>query len=180
MHNLKSQAGVDYLTSYGFVILFIAIAAYVVLQLGVLNYRVEPEFCNPSPYLNCVSYTINTIGAMTVIISQSTGGIMDIHGAACSSAINTTGNNPEFGNVNVVPYSDTNNYYPNAQFSNTIVLYSDTEEEFSLYCYNANGLASSNLGNVFTGYLWLNYTYSELPPTSNDIWEVASMSMKYT
>ena len=115
MRDLRSQAGVDYLTSYGFVILFIAIAAYVVLQLGVLNYRIEPEFCNPSPYINCASYTINTIGAMTVIMSQSTGGVMDINGAACSSAINSTGNNPEFGNVNVVHYTATNGYYPSAQ-----------------------------------------------------------------
>lgn len=179
MRDLKSQAGVDYITSYGFVILFIAIAAYVVLQLGVINYRVEPEYCNPSPYINCVAYTINTIGAMTLIMSQSTGGIMDINGAACSSAINSTGNNPEFGNVNVVHYTATNNYYPNAQFSNSVVLYPGKEVELTLYCYNAGGVANSNLGDVFTGYLWLNYTYSELPPTSNDIWEVASVSIKY-
>lgn len=178
--HFRSQAAIDFITSYGFAILFITIAIYVVFQIGIINYRIVPEHCYSIPSINCVSYAINTTGGLTMVISQNTGGTMKITGAGCSSLQNNSGNGPAYGNVKMKDYSNNPKVYPNTEFSNTLIVYPNSKVAIFAYCYNQKGIAAGPLGDIYNGYVWINYTYSQLPSNAIYIVDIASLSMKYT
>lgn len=181
---VRSQAAIDFISSYGFALLIIAISIYAVLQLGVFNYSASPPYCYPETPFSCVAYSMNTIGTLTIAISQSSGGILRITGAACATVTNTTRVGPRYGNVNVLPYLATNtpsSAYPNNNLMGGVVLYPGSTLLLYVNCYSGNlGLASSSIGSTFTGYLWLNYTFSGLPSTYHAVGRAASINVKYT
>jgi hypothetical protein len=185
MHNRgRSQAAIDFISSYGFALLIITIAVYVVFQLGVFNYSASPQYCYPEQPFNCIAYSINTSGSLTMFISQSSGGILTITGAACSTTPNTTKVGPLYGNVNINPDSGVANtpYYPNNKFpSGGVTIPSGSSALLYVNCYGGNiGKATSAIGNTFTGYLWLRYTFSGLPSTYNYVSRAASLNIKYS
>ncbi len=177
---MKSQAAIDFITSYGFAILFITIAIYVVFQLGIINYRIVPEHCYSIPSINCVSYAINTTGGLTMVISQNTGGTMDITGAGCASLQSNSGNGPAYGNVKMKDYANDPSVYPNNEFSNTLIVYPNSKVVLFVYCYNQKGIAAGDLGGIYNGYVWINYTYSQLPSNEIYVVNIASLALKYT
>ncbi|MGC8622468.1 MAG: hypothetical protein ACP5SJ_02990 [Candidatus Micrarchaeia archaeon] len=175
----RSQAALDFMVSYGIAIMIITIALYIIFSLGVFNPKLASQQCTPSPSFICLSYSINKTSSFSIILSQSTGGTMYITGVACSSAVNSTSNIPAYGNVHVLPYSLAPQYYPNNALQNGAYLYSDNETLLQVFCYNSKGKAASSLGYTFTGYLWINYTFSNLPSV-HYISKVASFTASYT
>ncbi len=176
----RGQEALDFLLSYGVAILIIAIAIYVVTQLGAFNPNIVPVSCTPSPGFACIAYAVNTSGTLIITISQATGGTMSIVGAACSSSVNATGNKPAYGNIGVLPWSSAPSYYPLGVASNVITSYSGGAILIEAKCYDGAGVASGNLGNVFTGYIWLNYTISDLPSSIYHVVNIATFTAKYT
>ncbi len=177
--NARSQAALDFMISYGIAIMIITVVLYVIFSLGVFNPKLASIQCTPSPSFICVSYSVNTSSSLSMIISQSTGGTMYITGVACSSAMNSTSNLPAYGNVHVLPYSSAPQYYPNNALQNGIYLYSDNETSLQAFCYNTKGKATNSLGYTFTGYIWINYTFSNLPAV-HYVSNVASFTASYT
>ncbi|MDE1868712.1 MAG: hypothetical protein KGH60_01980 [Candidatus Micrarchaeota archaeon] len=188
LHN-KAQASIDFMVAYGIALLVIAIALSVVVQLGLFNVRLAPTTCNPAPGFQCTAATMNTMGVLTIAFSQATGGTLTINGAGCSSAANATRDYPAYGNVNLLPYTKAPQYYPaivpfntpfNSPPANSISLSSSGSGLITVYCYTHFGKATSQLGNSFSGILWLNYTISDLPSNLNNVQEMASFTAKYT
>ncbi len=179
MMGLKLQAAVDFLMSYGIALIIIVIAVAVIYKVGVLNPTTAPVMCVPSPGFACGIAAINTTGSLSIALSQATGGPIIVKGIACSSAVNGTTNNPAFGNIFVTANSlyYPANAYPNNQLVNGITLYSGSSYTFQTNCYNNLGIASGKLGNVFVGYIWLNYT---IPSYQQTVQQVAMISLKYT
>ena len=179
MMGLKLQAAVDFLMSYGIALIIIIIAVAVIYKVGVLNPTAAPVMCLPSPGFACGLFAINRTGSLSIYLSQATGGPITVHGIACSSAINGSSNNPAFGNIYVTANSAYYPYnaYPNNALLNGITIYSGSGYNFKANCYNNAGIASGALGNVFTGYIWLNYT---IPGYASTTQKVASISLKYT
>ncbi len=177
MGGKRAQAAIDFMTSYGVALLIIAIALYVIYSVGFLGPNVSTNTCTPEPGFSCGFFLLNTTGALTMRLSQATGGMIIIHGAACSSAINTTGSNPEYGNVHV---TNASAYYPSS--TNTITLgkginfYSGSTQTINVTCYGSSGVASGTLGSSFFGYVWLNYT---VPGYGTVVQEVAILSARY-
>lgn len=176
MRERRAQASIDMLVAYGIAILIVSIALYVVLQLGVFNTRLAPTYCNSAPDFACASYSINTAGALTVVFSQSTGATMNVTGAACSTQPSTNSSEPKYGNIAVVP---SGQFYPSGQW-NSIIVYSSNNTRISVNCYGPSGLAKGQLGNGFTGFVWINYTVSSLPANYHSLQQMASISAKYT
>ncbi len=85
----RAQVSIDLLVSYGIAILVITIALYTVLQLGIFNSRLAPEYCNATPSFSCDGVALTDNGVLTVIFSQTTGGTMYITGASCSGTQNS-------------------------------------------------------------------------------------------
>lgn len=172
----RVQAAVDFLISYGMALLVIAIAVQIIYSLGVLNTSLIPTSCSGFTGFSCGPYFISSAtGAMTITLSQATGGPITVRGISCSTQRNATGDKPKFGNI----YA-TNNavFYPVGDNPGGNVIYSGGTYTFILNCYNPYGLvATGSLGRVFYGYLWMNYTIAGY---GNLEQEVAIISAKYT
>lgn len=180
--SIRSQAAIDFLTSYGFAILVIGIAVYAVLQLGIFNYSAAPQYCYSQSPFSCIAYSVNTIGAMAIVLSQSSGGVMTVNGIACSGTPNTSITGPFFGNVRVQSQASAPSYYPGANTLGAgITMLPGAQYVFYVNCYSSRfGPAHASIGSTFTGYVWVRYSFSGLPSTYNNIVRAASFSTKYT
>jgi hypothetical protein len=184
MHcNIKSrrqQAALDFMMSYGIVLLVLAIAIYVIFELGIFNPKLVPSYCTPAPNFACGSYTMSSNGVFTFVLSQSLGATLKIKSIACSSAINATGNGPAYGNVHVLSYSAVPQFYPTNDFKNGVIMGGDQPKEISVLCYNSGGTANGTLGDTYIGYVWINYTYPNLPSNFYVIQQAVQFSSVYT
>ncbi len=176
----RLQASLDMMVSYGIALLIIAIALYVVVTIGFPSTKSVTSDCIASPGFSCTTYTIAPNGTAIFVISQSTGGTLTINGVACASAPNATGNGPAYGNLGIQSPSEVPVFYPYG-VPNSIVMYSGSANTLETNCYiGPDKLASGGLGDSFTGYLWLNYTFSGLPNNINNVQQVASFTTKFT
>ncbi len=169
----RGQAALDFLISYGFVILVIGVAIAVLIVFQLNGTYTETDYCNPSPGFSCGYYFINTSGEFSVQIAQVSGASMVINGIACSTEINATGNGPEYGNVRV--NGSASFYPPGGMGSGT--LYSGKAQTFNMYCYRSGGTNKGLYGNGAAGYVWMNYT---LPGYKSEVIMIASFNTKYT
>jgi hypothetical protein len=176
----KAQAAMDMLISYGIVILIISIALYVVLQLGVFNNRLAPTYCNAASSFSCINYAIAPSGNLTLVLSQSTTASINITGIACNTEANTVSAGPEYGNVGVWNYTKDPTAYPTNQLKNLLTVYPSTNVRVNVYCYSGGAIATSGLGHTYTGYVWLNYTISDLPSNFHNVQQVISFATKYS
>jgi hypothetical protein len=164
----KSQVAVDFLVSYGIAILIVTVSIYVVLRLGVFGGTLTPSSCNPAPGFGCTDVALSQNGLMIMVFSQATGGAITINGAACSTAINTTGNGPLYGNTKVQASSQFSSGYSGGSFS-PITMYSGTSASIQIVCFSSSGggigggVQTSTIGSTQTDYVWLNYTTTGLP-----------------
>ncbi|MCL4388471.1 MAG: hypothetical protein M1564_00070 [Candidatus Marsarchaeota archaeon] len=174
------QASLDMMVSYGIALLIIAIALYVVITVGFFNTKSVTSDCIASPGFACTTYTIAPNGTAVFVISQSTGGTLTINGVACATSPNPNGNGPAYGNLGVQSPSQVPVFYPYG-VPDSIVMYSGSANTIETNCYiGPDKLASGGLGDSFTGYLWLNYTFSGLPSNINNVEQVASFTTKFT
>lgn len=165
--------------SYGMALIIVSIAVYVIVSSGLFTPYISPDTCTPTPGFLCVSFIVNTNGTMNMRLSQLTGTDIEIHGVACSTAVNNTNASlPAYGNIYVVPYSAMTSAYPSNALASPMSMQSDSSNTLQSYCYSNRGYATSKLGNMFTGYVWLNYTVAGL--TKTNIVRVASVTSKYT
>lgn len=180
MHRKGGQAAIDFMVAYGFAILVISIVIYVVLQLAIYQPGLTPESCTGAPGFTCTSYTLSTNGMLSIQLAQAQGGTLNITGAACSSAVNSSGNRPAYGNIGILGYSVVPQFYPSNAMANGMVVYSDVNFIVEVYCYNPTGLTGPSYGSTFNGYLWLNYTNTALPASMRSKPIVAQFTIRYT
>ncbi len=174
----KAQAAIDFMTSYGVVILVIAVALTIILGLNALNIQPGPSYCNTTQSFSCGGYVITTNGVFTFTLSQSVGGYINVTGIACSTAINSTGNAPRYGNIGVTGASK---YYPTNGFTKGTILFGNALKKFSIYCYGPTNVpANGILGNQFIGYVWMNYTNPQLPAGYSVVQQALTFSTEYT
>lgn len=155
----RAQAGIDFIVSYGFALVVIAIAIFILLKSNVLGASVYPEACYPAPSFLCVSDILFTNGTINIVFAQATGGTMDVLGIACSTAVNSLGDYPAYGNINVVSYTGMPSTYPNNAFQYGETVYSDnTSNAIEVNCYGPSGIINMAPGSPVGGYVWINYT----------------------
>jgi len=136
---IRAQSAMEYLATYGWALLLIAVALAVLLYYGVVN----PSFfvgqqCFLPAGLTCAILGMNTNGMILVNIYQSLGPSINITAIGCSSA-------PSFANIP-------------AYTGNQIVLHSGSNKTFQVQCYSGSSALSSSIGSAFMGYLLINYT----------------------
>lgn len=177
----NAQTALDFIISYAVIILVVTIAIYAVLQLGVFSPAIAPSYCNAAPGFSCTAYSMYTNGTFAFVLTQSLGGTIKITSLGCSSQLNGTSGGPAFGNVQMTNQNPSINY-PTNGFSTGALLLSNRPMEMSVYCFSSPGNipAKGSLGSTFTGYLFMNYTYSGLPSSYHTIQQVLSFSVSYT
>ena len=176
---IKAQAAVDFLMSYGIALIIILIAVSVIYKVSVTTPVLANPTCATVPGFACEAFALNRSGVLTMQLSQATGGTIIIRGVACSSTPNSIGNNPAYGNVwvtNQLSVSGQNFYTTGNAPLNGITVYSGESNTMFFYCYQSLGIAAGRLGNGFTGYVWLNYT---IPNYGNITEQVATLSLRY-
>lgn len=167
--SLRQQAAIDFMVSYGIAILVLVIAVYVILRLGVFSSGLAQPACTSGPPFTCGDFVFSHNGLLIFVLTQATGGTLNITGVACSSGVNVIGNLPQYGNVNVLSNSIAPQYYPNNALAYGLTLYSDSSAQISVNCYSGGGISTSDLGTAYTGYVWLNYTYTGLPSSYHTV-----------
>jgi hypothetical protein len=161
----RQQAAVDFLVSYGIAILLVAISIYVVTSLGIFGNSLAQPGCATAGSFSCGAFALNANGLLTFTLTQVVSSSVNVIGVACSSGINVTGDAPEYGNVKILSYSAAPQFYPTNEFQNGLMLYGDQPATITANCYGSGGISSQNLGQPYTGYVWLNYTSAGLPGT---------------
>ncbi len=93
----KLQSAMEYLMTYGWAILIIAVVLGILFLLGVFNgTALLGNHCLTEVGFSCQSATFGTSGMLNMTIGQGTGQTIYIHALACSSSASSTGY-PQYG-----------------------------------------------------------------------------------
>ena len=141
----RLQAALEYLTTYGWAILIIAIAIAALFALGVFNAQgFVGQQCAISGGFACLSYSMAANGMLSIGISQSTISPIDVNGVGCYMA----SNNMEL----VAPYNPP---------TNEIHLQIGSNYTFNAQCYNYDGSEfSGKVGDIYSGSIAVSYINS--------------------
>ena len=135
----KMQSAMEYLTTYGWAILVIAIVLALLYELGLFS---------PSTYVHtscvleadfgCLSSAMATNGLLTINIQQSTEGTINVTSIGCNEQPSTS-HMVAFSPPYTVPIGGN--------------------QTFQVQCYvNNTAPYSGNIGDLYTGYIEMNYT----------------------
>ena len=156
-HVLKLQSAMEYLMTYGWAILIIAVVLGALFSLGVFG-NLLGNHCVTTPGWSCISATLSSsTGVLTMSIGQATGSTIYIQGAACATTASSSGF-PAFGAVGVGTYGAPT--VGGAAISASAPATVTNGQTFTLAvpCYTSSSAPSYTLGQAFTGFVWLNYT----------------------
>ncbi len=163
----------EYLMTYGWAILIIAIVVGVLFALGLFNgSAATPNGCSPQPGFTC-SNPIYTPNGITATISQDSGqNYYDafVFVASESENIGPGGLPVNFSESNTVNMTPIGTIPP----SGTVT--------FNFNHTAAGGIPTANIpvGTEFTGYIWIAYCLSPVCPTPTNFAKVGSISAKET
>jgi hypothetical protein len=140
---IKSQSAIEYLTTYGWAILIIAIVLIALFNLGLFN---------PSSFVSTTCTFPAQFGCLSAILTSSSGILNITLQQATQSNINVTA----IGCNNLDTIS--NMITPNDPPSNQVTLTIGGSSSFSVQCYQNGTAVSVTPGSVFKGYVLVNYT----------------------
>ncbi len=186
---ILGQSAMEYLMTYGWAILIIAIVLGVLYYLGVFSPAVIGPACTGSaPYVCENPLTLSTSGTVTFTMGQASGSTQYNIGLSCA-ATSTSSGLPYSSVGNVFWYPASNGFISSTanQISPSLSLSSGEEQSMSgLPCYDSKGvpIGSIPIGTGFTGYIWYNYTTgSGTAVVGTNPWitsRIASISIKAT
>jgi len=149
----RIQSAMEYLMTYGWAILIIAVVLGALYQLGIFNSSGTgaSNACLTAPGFICQNPILNTTGWLAIKFGQIGTGAITITNTACT----------------------TNTTAPTATQSTYIILTSGQTSAIPFSC----PLSSNAIGTSFKGYLWLTYSTAS---TSGIIDRIAVVSTKIT
>jgi hypothetical protein len=147
----KLQSAVEYLMTYGWSILILAVALSALYMLGVLNpSSFAGQQCSLQAGLSCTVVGLTTAGLLTINLIQTTSSQINITAIGCNS--NSIAQN-------IQQYSA----------ANQIALQPDANMTLTVQCWAGSSPLSAPLGSAFLGYLVINYneTYTGFPHSAS-------------
>ncbi len=139
---VKAQSAMEYLMTYGWAILIIGIALAALFELGLFNPSTYvPNLCTLPSGLSCSFTSLSTNGVVQIQIGDSLHDPINITAIGCNT--NKTLNNMQ------APYNPP---------SNQIYLSPGTTQVINVQCYSGPSEYSGRVGDLFKGYISLNYT----------------------
>ncbi len=135
---MKLQSAIEYITTYGWAILVLAIVLSALYMLGVFNNdSFAPNVCSFPANIGCVTAELFSTGNLIINIEQSTQNPINITAIGC--------------NTNGTP-SGMNIIKPQ------IYLQIGANQTFKIPCYESNVIFTGGPGTLYTGYVIINYT----------------------
>jgi hypothetical protein len=179
--SLKAQSAMEYLMTYGWALLIMAIVLVALFGMGVFTTsNLLGSSCTAAPGYVCKGMSLSPNGNLTFTFGYSGGiPIYNVQFACTSLSTPSGGPNPltsfnsitVFGNT-ILPTNTGNTLQPQQTLLISL-----------LPCYNsrATPVGAQQLGTPFTGYLWLNYTYVNSPAgTTQNPWLTAKAAIIVT
>ncbi len=179
LRKAKGQAALDFMVSYGIALIIIAVAIYIVFSRGIFNAQLIPPHCYPSAGFVCAAYSLSYCGILTLNVSQAIAPAINITSIACSSSANATGNKPATGNVNLLSYKNAAQFYPSNALKGGFILYGSSPARLQVYCYQGNGQLATGSSSIYSGIVWINYTYPSAPGV-HSVSEIVTFAAQHT
>ncbi len=133
---MRSQSAIEYLVTYGWALLIIAIALIAITAFGLFNPgSFVGNSCVLPNGLSCKSAILSSNGMLTINIGQETSSPIKITEVSCNS--NQTAYDGISASVNI-------NINGNATFTP--------------FCYYAGNQFNGKIGQVYHGFVIVNYT----------------------
>ena len=133
----KSQSAMEYLMTYGWAILIVAVVLAALYQLGFFSgTNFITTSCIAESGFTCQKPVMNVTGYVQVDIGQISNGTMTVTGYACTN--------------NTQSPSSFNTY------SGTMALVSGQVQQAVVKCPGVGG----QVGSAFRGYIWIQYTFA--------------------
>ena len=153
--SFKAQSAMEYLMTYGWSILIIAIALVTLFELGLFNTTglSGTSTCIVQTGYLCSSVSLSTNGILSADVGSNYGTTITVSGVTC-----TTNSTPSVSSFNGIAPIKINN---------------GGEVPLSFYC----PLTSNTVGSPFNGKLWILYSDSS---SSQQIAEIGVVSAKTT
>lgn len=138
----RLQAAMEYITTYGWAILIIALILAALFYLHVFNPS-PSSACVLGAGISCTSLYLTQNGVLTFSLLQSTSTPINITAAGCNT--NSTISNT----IMTYVYNP-----PSNQFEVPI----EGNYTMTIQCYSSGKAYSGSVGSLYQGYLILNYT----------------------
>ncbi|MDE1825493.1 MAG: hypothetical protein KGH61_01480 [Candidatus Micrarchaeota archaeon] len=190
MKMFKLQSAMEYLMTYGWAILIIAIVLGALFGLGILNGNAFLiTSCLPQPGFLCQTPTLNTQGNLSFSLGQSTGSTVYNIAVGCATGATSIGL-PSNGLVYMYSNGLATPWLANVANAglasgNALSLTSGSQQTLSgIKCFTANpvnALTGPSIGTAYSGTVWVNYTLSNgAVSTSNPFvtQKMATVSLK--
>lgn len=187
MRTFKLQSAMEYLMTYGWAILIIAVVLGALFSLGIFNTSsLTGVSCIASPGFLCQNPVLGTNGNVSLTVGQSTGTSFYNVGLGCASTANTQGlPNPTNALVFLTSAGAANgiNFAILANAANAVPLTLSSGQTVSvsaLKCFgtNANAITGPSIGTSFSGGIWMNYTTTSGAGGPMLTQKIASISLK--
>ncbi len=175
----KAQSAMEYLMTYSWAVLIIAVVLVGLFKLGVFSGIYSGGSCIASSGFLCgsVAMLAGTAegGNLSFTFGQSTGQTIYNVGIGCAAAKTTSGLPSTTTNANSIVYlgptgaATWNSAAP--PFNGVLAITSGSQVTVSgLKCFgtNANAIADPSIGTQFTGALFVNYTLNSGSPGSTN------------
>ena len=131
---MKAQSAVEYLMTYGWSILIVAVVIASLILLGVFNSgNTGTSSCLATPGYSCTNPTLYASGSLITKIGQVSTQAITITGTACTKNNTVTSITP---------------------VSTNATLQSEGSQQMVFYC----PIPNSATGTQFTGHLWIEYS----------------------
>ncbi|MCL4388765.1 MAG: hypothetical protein M1564_00850 [Candidatus Marsarchaeota archaeon] len=170
-HSKRSQSAMEYLMTYGWAILIIAVALGLLYVLGLFSPSSSTSSsCTSQSGYVCTDLSFSYNGIVTLEFGQDTGTTLYNLEFTCT-ALESSAGLPSPKNDFVVS--------PARTVINSQKFY------VSMPCYTSYGtrFSSTQIGTPYTGYIWINYTQANQPPGNSNPWltaKIAAFSTKTT
>ncbi len=161
---IKAQSAMEYLMTYGWAILIIAVVLGALFSLGVFSgSSLIGTSCIAAPGYYCQSPVLSTSGTLTFSFGQNTGATV-YNAIICAE--------PESLSPNLAyPFFSGN--------SNCTTAYTSLTSGQTVYpSITISTFSGKPVGTPFTGYVWMSYNASSSSGTSNLLTKVATIVVK--
>jgi hypothetical protein len=139
---VKAQSAIEYLMTYGWAILIMAVILSALFVLGVFNPgSFTGQECLMQAGFSCLNIYMYPNGLLNINLMQATQSPIKVTAIGCSTNATVA--------TMKAPNPPTNSVYMSIGANYT----------FPIQCYTQNNLpVSLNIGSVFSGYIIVNYT----------------------
>ncbi len=181
----KAQSAMEYLMTYGWAILIIAVVLAALFALGVFSgASLLGTSCVASSGYTCTNPVMNTAGILTINFGQSTGVTLYDLNFACAATSNSTGL-PFFNSITYNTVAASNGLPDQYSLINAVATSGQTFPGVSTECYSTTGApigstgSPAPLGTAFSGSLYLAYS-TVSGGTPNQYSKFATLTIKTT